>query len=57
MPVGFLKSFSCGTLVCLCSVAFQFQFIAFSVVVIDGHGPSNEMHLKLQPKKTKVILY
>ena len=37
--------------------AFQFRFMALAVDAIDRHGPGNEMRRKLQPKKTKVMLY
>ena len=44
-------------IVWIIAAAFQFHFMAFAVDVIDRHGPSNEMHRQLQPKKTKETLY
>ena len=32
-------------------------FRALAIDKMYGHGPTNEMHSKLQPKKTKVRLY
>ena len=36
---------------------FQFQFMALAVDAINWRGPSNKMHLQLQPKKIKAMLY
>ena len=44
-------------IVWIIAAAFQFCFMTIAVNVIDRRGPSNEMRLQLQPKKTKVRLY
>ena len=35
----------------------HFHSMAFAIDVIDRHGPSNEMHRQLMPKKAKIRLY
>ena len=40
-----------------CATAFQLQFMTLTVDAIDGVSPSYKMRYRLQPKKTKVILY
>ena len=36
----------------LSSAAFQFGFMVFAIVIIDGPGPSNEMRHQLLPNNT-----
>ena len=38
-------------------VSSQFQFKILSVNIMNGHGPSNEMHHQLHTKTTKIMLH
>ena len=35
--------------------ASYFQFMAFAVNIIHGHGPSNKMHHQLKPDNTNIL--
>ena len=69
MP-GFLKInyFHAEMCVCVCVYApeaihtqlveqFLLRFMALPIDAINRHDPSNKMHLQLQPKKSKIMLY